>query len=240
MGRGARNATQTLPEPAGAATTVGHMYVPGPNAVDDPAVVLELLRSVGVGHMVSGGSTGPFEATVLPFLVDDSMTTLRAHIARANPHWRTLDGAAALMVVPVSDAYVSPSWYVSKGDDPRVVPTWNYEVVHVHGTVHVHDHPAFVESVVRTLTDTLEADRVRDSPSPPAWSVDDAPADFIARQLRAIVGIEMTVTSVEAKRKLSQNRTDGDRLGVADGLDSSLDPRRQAVATAMRTTHLEP
>jgi len=86
------------------------MYVPGPNAVDDRTVVLELLRSAGVGHLVSGDSGGALESTVLPFVVDDGMTAMRAHFARADPHWRTLDGAGALMIVPVVDAYVSPSY----------------------------------------------------------------------------------------------------------------------------------
>lgn len=195
---------------------------------------------MGVGHLVSGTSQGALEATVLSFLIDNSMITLRAHIARANPHWRTLDGSDALVIVPVSDAYVSPSWYVSKRHNPRVVPTWNYEVVHVHGTVHVHDDPAFVESVVRELTDRREAKRVEESSGPAVWSVDDAPAHYIARQLRAIVGIELAVTSVEAKRKLSQNRTDADQFGVAEGLDHSTNSADRAVAVAMRSMCLEP
>jgi len=209
------------------------MYVPGPNAVDDPTVVLELLRSAGVGHLVSGGSADALESTVLPFVVDDEMTTMRAHFARANPHWRTLDGAGALMIVPVVDAYVSPSWYPSKHEDPRVVPTWNYEVVHLHATAHVRDDPAFVEAVVRALTDLNETHRVQDAPTPAAWSVDDAPAAFFARQLRAIVGVELTIDRVEAKRKLSQNRSEQDQAGVVYGLRSSGDPRRDAVADAM-------
>jgi len=210
------------------------MYVPGPNAVDDPMVVLGLLRSAGVGHLVSSESAGALESTVLPFVVDDEMTTLQAHFARANPHWRTLDGANALMIVPVVDAYVSPSWYPSKQEDPRVVPTWNYEVVHLHATVHVRDDPAFVESVVRALTDLHETSRVRDAPTPAVWSVDDAPAGFIARQLRAIVGVELTIDRVEAKRKLSQNRSEQDQAGVVYGLRSSGEPRRGAVADAMK------
>jgi transcriptional regulator len=209
------------------------MYVPGPNAVDDPAVVLDLLRSAGVGHLVSGDSAGALASTVLPFVIDDEMTTMRAHFARANPHWRTLDGADALMIVPVVDGYVSPSWYPSKHDDPRVVPTWNYEVVHVHATVHVRDDPAFVESVVRALTELNETRRVIDSPTPPTWSVDDAPAAFIAKQLRAIVGVELTIDRVEAKRKLSQNKSAQDRAGVVTGLRSSGTRRGGAVADTM-------
>jgi transcriptional regulator len=210
------------------------MYVPGPNAVDDAHVTLELLRSVGVGHLVSLDATGEFDATVLPFLVDDDLTVIRAHIARANPQWRALDDATAFMVVPVSDAYVSPSWYPSKRDDPRVVPTWNYEVVHVHGTVHVRDDATFVESVVRSLTDHHEARRGADSRTDAVWSVDDAPPEFVARQLRAIVGIEIAITRVQAKRKLSQNRSDLDRRGVIGGLDAAPDRRSQTVADVMR------
>ena len=197
-------------------------------------MILSLLRSAGVGHLVSADVDGTLDATVLPFLVDDEVTIIRAHAARANPHWRSLDGASVLMVVPVSDAYVSPSWYPSKADEPRVVPTWNYEVIHVHGSVRVHDDAAFVGNVVRDLTERHERLRVEDGSSPPEWSVDDAPPDFTARQLRAIVGIEIGVASVVAKRKLSQNRSDVDRIGVVAGLVERSDARSVAVADAMR------
>jgi transcriptional regulator len=215
------------------------MYVPAANAVEDPAVTLALLRSAGAGHLVSVDSTGTLESTLLPFVVDDDLRTVRVHIARANPHWRALDGAAILMIVPVGDAYVSPSWYESKRDDPRVVPTWNYELVHVRGTAHVRDDASFVESVVRSLTELHEASRIEDRSGtgatvPPEWSVDDAPPDFIARQLRAIVGVELAVTSVEAKRKLSQNRSDADRQGVIEGLSESSRAGSHTVADAMR------
>lgn len=207
------------------------MYVPGFTAVDDPAVALSLVRSTGVGHLVTGGPEG-LDASVVPFLVDESLDRVRLHLARANPQWRTADGAQALLIVPASSAYVSPSWYPSKADDPRVVPTWNYEVVHLHGTVHVHDDAAWTEALVRGLTDRHEAART-DGGEP--WAVDDAPADHVARLLRAVVGIELVVDRVEAKRKLSQNRSAGDQAGVADGLDASRAPGAAAVAAAMRT-----
>jgi transcriptional regulator len=215
------------------------MYVPAANAVEDPEVMLALLRSAGAGHLVNVDSTGALDSTLLPFVVDDDLGTVRAHIARANPHWRALDGTTVLMIVPVGDAYVSPGWYESKRDDPRVVPTWNYELVHVRGTAHVRDDAAFVESLVRSLTEHHEARRIGErsgtsSALPPAWSVDDAPPDFIARQLRAIVGIELSITSVVAKRKLSQNRSDADRHGVIEGLSESSQPGSRAVAEAMR------
>jgi transcriptional regulator len=215
--------------------TVAEMYVPQVNAVDDPGTVLGLLRSAGVGHLVSVGGNDGFDATVLPFLVDDELTCIRAHIARANPQWRQLDARSVLLIVPLSDAYVSPSWYPSKADDPRVVPTWNYEVVHVHATVSVRDEPDFVRRVVSDLTDRNEAMRTELTAAPPTWAIDDAPGDFIDRQLRAIVGIELTIDRVVAKRKLSQNRTDADRAGVVAGLRSTPTNRGHAVADAMTT-----
>ena len=110
------------------------------------------------------------------------------------------DGSAALLIVPVGDAYISPGWYPSKADDPKVVPTWNYEVVHLHGRLSTHDE-AWTEQLVRDLTDHHEAAM----PSP--WSVDDAPPEYVARMLKAIVGVSLEVTGIEAKRKLSQNKS---------------------------------
>jgi transcriptional regulator len=215
------------------------VYIPAPNAVDDPSLVVRLLRAAGVGHLIShvaadpADPAGAFDATVVPFLVDDHLRTVRAHVARANAQWRSVDGRPTLLVVPVSNAYVSPSWYPSKQIDGRVVPTWNYEVVHLHGTAHIHDDSEFLEAVVRDLTEQHEADRAARDGAPP-WSVDDAPREFIDRQLRAIVGIEVTVERVEAKRKLSQNRRADDQAGVVDGLERSLDARATDIAQAMR------
>lgn len=212
--------------------TVDAMYVPSANAVDDPATVLELLRAIGVGHLVSHGLEDGFDATVAPFLIDDDLTIVRAHVARANPQWRSLDGARGMLLVPGADAYVSPSWYPSKANDPRVVPTWNYEVIHLHGTFRIHDDAQFVEHVVRELTGRHEEARGRWDATP-AWSVDDAPAAFIDRQLRAIVGIELAVTRVDAKQKLSQNRSTDDRLAVRTALTGSARPTDRRVAEAM-------
>jgi transcriptional regulator len=135
----------------------------------------------------------------------------------------------ALVIVRGPDAYVSPSWYASKAEHGRVVPTWNYVTAHVHGPVAFHDDPDWVERVVRDLTAKHEAGRE------PAWDVDDAPEGFIAGQLRAVVGVEVTVARVEAKWKLSQNRAAADVDGVvaglrADGDDATAD----AVARARR------
>jgi transcriptional regulator len=173
-----------------------------------------------------------FDATGLPFIVDrDAGPTgrLRGHVARANTQWRDIDGLSALVLFPLTDGYVSPSSYPSKAEHGKVVPTWNYEVVHVLGTVHIHDDPEWLRSVVTDLTDQHEANRSVESP----WAVTDAPDDYIDKQLRAIVGIEVQVESIEGKRKLSQNRSEADRLGAAAALASSPRRRDQAVAAAM-------
>ena len=150
---------------------------------------------------------------------------MRAHVARANPIWRAAPCPALLIVSP-DDAYVSPGFYPSKAAEPRVVPTWNYELVHIHGTLHARPDPVWLEALVRELTVRNEATM------PTPWSVDDAPADFIERMLRAIVGVELEVTHVEAKRKLSQNRNAEDVAGVRAAL-AGRDDRSAAVARAM-------
>jgi transcriptional regulator len=129
--------------------------------------------------------------------------------------------------VPVSDAYISPGWYPSKADDPRVVPTWNYEVVHLHGRLSTHDDE-WTEQLVRDLTDHHESSMTT------PWSVDDAPPEHIAKLLKAIVGISLDVTAIEAKRKLSQNKSPDDLAGAADGLERRDDRTSGAVAEAMR------
>ena len=208
------------------------MYLPKANAVESGPDVLELLRRAGAGHVVSFVD-GTFDATLMPFLVDDELRVVRGHVARANPQWRTLDGRSVLMVVPVTDAYVSPAWYPSKREDPKVVPTWNYEVVHMHATAVVHDDPVWVEQLVRDLTAAREAVRIERADDAETWSVDDAPGDFIARQLRAIVGIELLVDSIDAKRKLSQNRSVADQAEVSAALAGSKYDGDRAVARSM-------
>ncbi len=192
------------------------MYRPPAFRVDDVALVADLLRRAAFGHLVSTDPEGRLGSSSIPFVVDDQITRVRAHLARANPHWRHLDGADVLLIVPGVDTYISPRWYPSKADDPRVVPTWNYELVHLRGTVRVVDDPAATLEIVRALTDDHEARSTALGERP--WAVSDAPDEFVARQLRAIVGIEIAVDEVEATRKLSQNRSDLDRGGVVDAL----------------------
>ena len=131
------------------------------------------------------------------------------------------------LVVPISDAYISPSWYPTKAEHGKVVPTWNYEVVHLHGRLVAHDEADWTEQMVRDLTVLHEA------PLPSPWSVDDAPADYIAQLMRGIVGVALEVTRIDAKRKLSQNKSDTDVAGVVAGLANSSSQRSEAVRQAM-------
>ena len=209
------------------------MYNPKVNRVDDRDVVFDLIELARFGHLVSTSADG-LAATGLPLLLERSTGVLRGHFARANAHWKTLDGADVLVLFPLADGYVSPSRYPSKAVDGKVVPTWNYEVVHAHGTVTVHDDDAWVRRLVTDLTDHHESSRSAESGE--RWKVCDAPSDFIDRQLRAIVGVEISITRVDGKRKLSQNRSDEDRQGVIDGHEESDHPRDHDLAIAMRAT----
>jgi transcriptional regulator len=167
--------------------------------------------AVGTAQLVTVGDDGLPDATFLPVLWEGDR--LVGHLARANGHWRRIvDGSPALAVVTGADTYVSPSWYTSKAEHGRVVPTWNYSVVHLRGRVVVHDDPQWVRALVTRLTDRHEQQRAE------PWAVADAPEDYVEKNLRPIVGVEVVVESVEAKAKLSQNRSDEDRAGVAAGL----------------------
>ena len=150
------------------------------------------------------------------------------HVARNNDQWRKPALGESLAIVRGPDAYVSPSWYAAKAEHGRVVPTWNYVTAHVYGRLVVHDDPAWVEDVVRRLTAKHEAARVAVPGQSPQWSVDDAPRPFIEGQLRAIVGLELRITRIEAKAKLSQNRPVADIAGVVAGLSARGDDRSAA------------
>ena len=154
-----------------------------------------------------------------------SSGALFGHVARNNDQWRKPAQGESLAIVRGPDAYVSPSWYAAKAEHGRVVPTWNYVTAHVYGQLVVHDDPAWVEDVVRRLTAKHEAARTESAGQAPAWSVDDAPRPFIEGQLRAIVGLELRITRIEAKAKLSQNRPAADIAGVVAGLAARGDDR---------------
>lgn len=150
------------------------------------------------------------------------------HFARANLHWREIGHETpALLIVTGADAYVSPTWYAAKAEHGKVVPTWNYSTVHLTGLARIHDDPAWLRMAVEELTD--EHERTREHP----WRVTDAPSSYVDGQLRGIVGVELTVTRVEGKAKLSQNRSRADREGVVAGLRRSGRPGDHSVADKM-------
>jgi transcriptional regulator len=191
------------------------MYVPAHFAVDD-AAVHELLANHGAADLITNTDQGLL-ATLLPFVFDPGVGphgTLLGHVARNNDQWRVPALGESLVIVRGADAYISPGWYQSKAEHGRVVPTWNYITAHVYGSLVVHDDPGWVENLVRRLTAKHEA--AMEHP----WSVDDAPAPFVAGQLRAIVGVEVAITRIEAKAKLSQNRPEADVVGVVAGLQA--------------------
>jgi transcriptional regulator len=189
------------------------MYTPAHFAADPDAVRALLARPVAA-NLITMTSHGLL-ATLLPFVFDPSVGehgALLGHLARNNGQWSEPPTGEALVLIQGADAYISPSWYASKAEHGRVVPTWNYSTAHVYGNLVVHDDPAWLDSLVRRLTDLHEAGSER------PWAVDDAPERFIAGQLRAIVGVELRITRIEAKVKLSQNRPDADVDGVVAGL----------------------
>ncbi|GAA1630481.1 FMN-binding negative transcriptional regulator [Catellatospora bangladeshensis] len=196
------------------------MYTPAHFAADE-AAVRELLAGPGAADLVTATAEG-LAATTLPLLFDPAAGphgALLGHLARNNDQWRRPVLGEALVIVRGPDAYVSPAWYASKAEHGRVVPTWNYAVVHAYGELVVHDDPAWTGDLVRRLTDRHEQGRAH------PWSVDDAPAAYVAGQLRAIVGVELRISRVEAKWKLSQNRPPADVDGVVAGLRAGGDQR---------------
>lgn len=205
------------------------MHRPHHFAADDSWAV-ETANRTGFGHLVATGGAG-LESTPLPFLVSPDGATIRAHVARPNPIWGYAP-CSMLLIIPGADAYVSPSVYPSKAIGGRVVPTWNYEVVHAHGSVVAVDDAGWLLQLVTDLTDRHENSVGRAGRSEP-WSVDDAPADYIAGLLGAIVGIEMAVSRWVGKRKLSQNRNERDAASVADDLAQGT-PTEQQIAAAMQ------
>lgn len=177
-----------------------------------------LLGGGGLVDLISVGAGGLL-CTPLPMLhrpAADGPGVLLGHVARNNPHWSGLaEGFESLAILRGPDAYVSPNWYASKAEHGRVVPTWNYLTAQVYGRLVVHDDVEWLRALVGDLTEFHE--RSQESP----WRVSDAPADFIDGQLRAIVGVELVISRIEAKAKLSQNRSEADRAGVVAGLGTA-------------------
>jgi transcriptional regulator len=203
------------------------VYNPKHFAVTDHQTIVHTIRELGAAELVTFGSEG-IEASFLPLLLNDDATVLQGHFARANPQWKHVDASiAALACWRGPDTYISPSLYPTKKEHGKVVPTWNFITIQVRGNLVIHDDPQWVEQLVRSLTDTHE------STSTTPWSIDDAPRDYIDSMIKAIVGVELQITSIEAKWKLSQNKTPLEMEGVVDGLRLSNAHGAKAIATAM-------
>ena len=189
------------------------MYTPAHFAAG-PGTIQSLVARPGAANLVTMTAQGLL-ATLVPFVFDPDVGehgALQGHLARNNTQWSQPAVGEALAIIQGADAYISPSWYASKAEHGRVVPTWNYTTAHVYGRLVIHDDPEWISSQVRRLTAVHEAEFEH------PWSVGDAPERFIAGQLRAIVGVELVITRIEAKAKLSQNRPEADVDGVVAGL----------------------
>jgi len=191
------------------------MYQPAAFREDDPATLHAFISAHPLGLLISSGGEGLL-ANPIPFLLyadEGERGVLRCHVSRGNKQWQALrDGAETLVVFQGTHGYVTPSWYPAKAEHGKVVPTWNYAVVQVRGAATVVEDAAWLHSNVAALSDAHELDR------PKPWKVTDAPDDFIAAQLRGIVGVEIAIQGIEGKFKFSQNRAETDRRGVAHGL----------------------
>jgi transcriptional regulator len=188
------------------------MYIPPHFAVSDPALLHRIIQEHPLGMLVTQPD-GNFDADHLPFEFDPGvgpLGTLTAHVARNNPLWqRSATGSPVMVVFRGAEAFISPSWYPSKHESHRQVPTWNYEVVHAHGTLTVRDDERFVRGLVARLTRRHEAAEAR------PWKMSDSAPDYIDSMLRNIVGLEVSITSLVGKSKLSQNKETRDRLNAA-------------------------
>lgn len=189
------------------------MYLPKHFEQHDPAALQALMRDHPLAALVSTGADG-LTADHLPLEYDADSRTLRGHVARANPLWQHANGQPVLAVFRGAEAYITPSWYPGKAVHHKVVPTWNYAVVHAHGTLRAVDDAPWLHTLVSRLTAYHEAPRAA------PWAVADAPDDYVQQMLRAIVGIEIPVARLVGKWKVSQNRPAADRDAVADGLGS--------------------
>lgn len=202
------------------------MYTPPAFRDDDKQSLRATIRGARLANFVTATADGPL-ATPLPLYLDETEAVhgvIYGHLAKANPQCRVPPLGQGLAIFMGPDAYVTPAWYATKQETGKVVPTWNYVSVHAYGPVEFFDDPDRLLKVVSCLTDLHEGERI----SP--WAVSDAPPDFVRAQLRGIVGLRMPITRLEGKRKMSQNRSEADRHGVANGLAESDRASDRAVA----------
>jgi len=203
------------------------MYEPPLHQQADRESIVALIRAHPLGLLISHGPSGLL-ANAIPFLIEGN--TLLAHIARANPQWRDLETAEeALVVFQGPQHYVSPSWYETKRETHKVVPTWNYLIVQARGRPRVTDDAPWLRAQIEALTNKQEAGRAA------PWKVADAPDDFIAMQMRAIVGVEIEIADLRGKWKASQNRNAADRAGVVAGLSADGGEDASAIAEVVKS-----
>ena len=207
------------------------MYHPAHKRFEtDPVALLTELAPLVPATLVTLGPDG-LRASILPMLYDPDdgpQGTLRGHLARPNPQWREFDpGVDALAIFDGPDAYITPAWYEEKRLTGKVVPTWNYITVQAHGTLTLHHEPEWLVAHVRRLVERHETGRAE------PWSVDDTPEGYVESQVPAIVGLELRISRLDGKRKLSQNRSEADFEGVRDALEVG-SPLEQDVAAEMR------
>jgi transcriptional regulator len=190
------------------------MYIPRANQEDRISVLHKLMEDQPFASLITMGSSGLF-ASHIPMVLEQNgaMGQLRGHISRANTQWRDyISSVEALAIFSGPQHYITPNWYLEKQETGKVVPTWNYVVVHAYGYLKIIEDGEWLMAHLASLTKIHEAE------SPVPWKIRDAPADYIASQVKGIVGLEMTIARLEGKWKVSQNRSEKDRSGVAKGL----------------------
>ena len=207
------------------------MYVPKHFEETDEGILRQLILTHPLGALVTLTHHG-LDANHIPFLVRAEPApfgTLHGHIARANPLWRDFyPDVEALVIFQGPDTYISPTLYPSKGEHGKVVPTWNYVVVHAHGTMRIIDDPGWTRAHLEELVTAFETRR------PVPWKVTDAPADYIEKMVGVVIGLEIPIQRLIGKWKVSQNRTARDRKGVIEGLETEGTERTLAMAGLMR------
>lgn len=206
------------------------MYVPKQFREERRDILIAAMRDIQFATLVTAHEGG-LEATHVPTLLveDGGRIVLECHVARGNPHWKAAaDATASMAIFRGPHAYVHPGWYASKAEHGKVVPTWTYLAVHAHGGIETFDDPEALRTHVTRLTERNEAGRAD------PWAVSDAPEDYIAGMVKAIVGMRLTVERLEGSWKLNQHKPEADRLGTISGLSGEASQDAHAIADLMR------
>jgi transcriptional regulator len=208
------------------------LYLPPHFRESEVSILQAEIRAIGFGSLITVAKDGAMLISQFPVILDTGigpLGQLRCHVSRANPQWRDSDfSRPGIVMFTGPDTYVSPGWYPSKKEHGKAVPTWNYLTVCARGMVETYTDRDALLAHVTELSDLHEANR------PEPWKVSDAPEDYMERQLRGIVGLRITIEALEGKKKLSQNRSEADREGVADALQASNDPSARDIGVLMQ------